>query len=510
MYIDIHILYYLLKEEPVFLYEKEPELPFRLSNVQQLIQGKVLSNTHKLYVCTWEEYASIQNHEPATHFAISGEADSKHIIQNNHHALVFPNNPNIPALIDLLQEKWEKYTEWYDHVMELIHQGKSLQEIFNAGVSILDFPVALFDKYSILLATAGDVPEVGMDSVWDDVLENHRFPSDEISPTLTRQTYESMIKNIWPVMYYSQKHQEYHLTSAIILQNQFFGIIGASLRYKFNAAQMSLYWQIKSMLEWVLMQNVQQPGRSEEAPYYIERLLSGYSIEESTVAFQLNSCNWKMDDEYHVICMKPTAEEYLYADDCMRFLFAIRELFPIAITFYYENSITCIVKTFGNPYKTSVEFTNFLKKHGLRAGVSLTFKNFMHLEYAYIQCKHALLSSDSIVAEFKDIYHTCLIKTLEQATSLKSLCHPTILEYWKKGHEREREYIQCLKVYLQNGRSITDASKKLSLHRNTLIYRLDYMSKLLNVDLKSDYIEDDILLLLTFSCDIVEYLENVL
>lgn len=508
MYIDIHILYYLLKAEGVLLIEKEICLPFQLNCMQQMDGEKIRGKEHRLYIGSWENYMRIKDYGEAKYFAISGKIDSKVVERNRHHVLVFPDSIGTEKMREILQERWEYVLEWHDRVMLMIHNGKSLQDVFDAATEILDFPVALFDKYSILVATAGKVPDPEINTVWQEVVKNQRFPNDEIAPAQTRRIYEDMIKNKWVVQYYSKKHQEYHLTCAIILQKKFFGIIGSSSKQKFSDGQISLFWQIKMILEWILMQNVQRVDRSQEVPYYIERMLLGYETDPGTVEFQINAMNWKLHEDYRVICVKSMSNEAMYADDSMRFMPSIHEFFPIAITFYYENSIVCIVKMFGKQYYTSTAFLKFLEKNGLRAGISLEFRNFMHLEYAYIQCKQALQAGSCRIAEFEKVYHICLLKSLGEITSLKSLCHPRILQYWDTGGEKEREYIQCLKAYLKNGRSITDAAKKLKIHRNTLIYRLEYMGKLLGVDLKADYLDDDCIALLSFSCDIVEYLDN--
>ena len=237
-------------------------------------------------------------------------------------------------------------------------------------------------------------------------------------------------------------------------------------------------------------------------------MLSGYYMDEKIVAFQLGLINWKLETDYQVACFRAADNGLLYENDSMRFIGHLKDLFPISLCFYYENSIVCIVRTLGQISVTHDALADFLKRNGLRGGISMQFHNFMHLEYAYIQCKQALQYSEKPGTEFQQIYKYSVLENISQVTSLKSLCHPTLLDYLEKGGEKRLEYIRCLQVFLQNGRNLTEAALKLSIHRNTLIYRIVYMGNLLNLDLRSGYLEDGLLFVLLMSCNIIEFLER--
>lgn len=502
---NFYVILEALKNQGVTLLENASVQDASISSMRRIRASDQKLDSVHLYICSSEEYYRAEKKQSARYFAVSGEILQESIIENDHHILLFPKGVHMDEIEDKIQDIIDDYEAWYDRTVEAIRRGAEIQEVFNLAVTVLKFPVALFDKHSILLAKAGQIPENLSDTVWEDVLSDRHFPSDEVSPVQTRQIYEHMMKNQWPVLYHSRKHKEYHLTCALFLKERYFGILGTASRTAFSQGQIALYWQVKKIMEWTLLLHMQLSGQTDGVPYFIERMLSGYNIEEDIVLFQLHTYNWKMNDEYMVVCMKSSDGGRLYENDCQRFMAEIREIFPMALTFWYEGSITSIVRILGNLQQNKKGFLKCLEKNGLRAGISLRFRDFMHLEYAYIQCKHALLYGSETITEFSQIYSLCLVKTLEQATSLKSMCHPEILRYWQQGGEKEKVYIHCLKVYLQNGRNLTDTAQKLSVHRNTLIYRIDQMGKLLEIDLRGSDISDDMLSLLITSCEITEY-----
>ncbi|MDR0723451.1 MAG: helix-turn-helix domain-containing protein [Treponema sp.] len=56
---------------------------------------------------------------------------------------------------------------------------------------------------------------------------------------------------------------------------------------------------------------------------------------------------------------------------------------------------------------------------------------------------------------------------------------------WESGEKSKQELVRCLYHYLLNGRNLAATAKVLFVHRNTLIYRLEKLSGILDTDLKN-------------------------
>ena len=110
----------------------------------------------------------------------------------------------------------------------------------------------------------------------------------------------------------------------------------------------------------------------------------------------------------------------------------------------------------------------------------------MILQYCYEQAAFALKICESKKGNTLLFYESCqsehILKLLAQSADLRSLCHPEIHGLWGNDNNSKREWVRCLYAYLVNGKNITDASKYLDIHRNTVIYRLDKISSILGVD----------------------------
>jgi DNA-binding PucR family transcriptional regulator len=75
---------------------------------------------------------------------------------------------------------------------------------------------------------------------------------------------------------------------------------------------------------------------------------------------------------------------------------------------------------------------------------------------------------------------------------------------WDSGEEGQRELVRSLYHYLLSGRNITVTAENIHVHRNSLIYRLNKLSEMLDKDLKD--LGPDQTFFYLFSCMIVEHL----
>jgi len=78
-----------------------------------------------------------------------------------------------------------------------------------------------------------------------------------------------------------------------------------------------------------------------------------------------------------------------------------------------------------------------------------------------------------------------LVLDIKDSREMKTIYKETIgqlIQYDKMHHT---DYVEVLKVYLLENKSITDVSKKLYIHRNTVTYKLKKIEELLGIDLNS-------------------------
>lgn len=154
-----------------------------------------------------------------------------------------------------------------------------------------------------------------------------------------------------------------------------------------------------------------------------------------------------------------------------------------------ENQIVFVkfIDETNNEYQSSVEYAEFLslsvyEETGVRVKISVggTVKTLADLASSYLQATTALRMSTAMetkgnVHSFKEYL---LIKMLEEMPKYKLNEYLEILmDTDAKDIFSDQEMIDTAEEFLENSLNVSETSRKLYLHRNTLTYRLDKIER---------------------------------
>ena len=130
----------------------------------------------------------------------------------------------------------------------------------------------------------------------------------------------------------------------------------------------------------------------------------------------------------------------------------------------------------------------FIRDTYLKAGYSRVMTGHMNLRRQYVQAKTAL-DVGSRKKPYLWIHYfgqVALTYILEQATRRlpgTMICHEGLLELKKHDEENQTQYMETLRVYLEQHLSATQAARELFIHRSTFLYRLDRIKEILQSEL---------------------------
>lgn len=164
----------------------------------------------------------------------------------------------------------------------------------------------------------------------------------------------------------------------------------------------------------------------------------------------------------------------------------------------FKNSITGL---FGNRFITLVSTSDkeaffdrihsrletFLTMNHMLSAISYCFDQ-LSLASIYAKQCHSLLSdrivtyTENSIVFYDDYYLKHLVNLTGQFSIVKASIHPSIHDMQKYDKEQGTEYINTLKTYFQNNRSMPATAKALFIHKSTLFYRFDKMSQLFHLD----------------------------
>lgn len=469
-----------------------------------LLNQEVSLEPDYLYVCTPATLTPFLSGRLPLTLAIAGDYDNAELRKHGHRALIFPGVEDPAILFNRLQGAKERFDRWDEDMLKAILSGKSTQTVLDIAALRLTNPIAMFDKEFGLVMTAGTIPANIAGSIWESVLEKSYSPPFVLTPGQGSDIAQRLRQSDWPFQYHSEFLNENHLCCSLFVAGVFFGTFGLSEFNPFTGGQIATLAWVTKRMEQSLEHNLGESGTTADMPYYILRILGGFDVEEPVIEFHLRQQKWKPSDWFQVLRIEPSVNSSLSPQECAAYRNPIRSILPESLVFQYENGLFVLVHSKAPLLPTRYgDLNREMERYDLRTGISMPFQDFMFIKAAFVQSQHALACGTGTLNYFRQNYTKSLLSALEQITDLDSFCHPGILSAWQHGDERDRQFFSSVQTYLANGRNLTDTAKKLNIHRNTLVYRIERVNEILGIDLYQDTVDGDLLHMLTTTLQIV-------
>lgn len=222
--------------------------------------------------------------------------------------------------------------------------------------------------------------------------------------------------------------------------------------------------------------------------------------DREQIAQQLRPLGWDPEGKYRILSLRADVNILMLAPllcDKLERLFSCRSViwndlvvgvFPIQ-----EDAAGAMLQD---------RLRAFINQEALIAGLSDVFDGFYRLPDNCRQAVRALelgAGRPGSLTAYGDIAVTHLIRSLEPEFSLDMFCDKAVFRLRDYDMANESEYLHTLEVYLRSERRLTDTAAALFIHRNTLIYRIERISKLTGLDLD----DPDIRLRVLMSCRIL-------
>lgn len=161
------------------------------------------------------------------------------------------------------------------------------------------------------------------------------------------------------------------------------------------------------------------------------------------------------------------------------------------ITVIYEN---CIITLIGeikiNNYdpknnKIINDISNFLADHNMVSGISDCFCNIheipLYYKQAFLTAKLAINDREASLGIYNDYAPKQLYYSIATGNIPEAYLHPVLIKLREHDRENKTEYFETLRIYSLKMHNKEASSLELSIHRNTLLYRLNRIGDLFNL-----------------------------
>lgn len=237
------------------------------------------------------------------------------------------------------------------------------------------------------------------------------------------------------------------------------------------------------------------PTSGELGSYFLENLLNDRAPSVAVTLRRMKALNFHPKELLYVVCLHAPGEglSQLEAEHVAGQLQPV--LHHALYTRHHQQLVLLLSRDVdvGFSAKAEAKLRDVASLNGLSVGVSNIFTSIIDTRRAYEQARAAIRYGTVAANALDDggLYRYCdyaymqMLEVTGRRTNLLSLCHPALLQLSEYDAQHGGELMETLFCYLQVAGSTARAAKLLTLHKNTMLYRLGRIRKLLGMDLTS-------------------------
>ena len=467
-----------------------------------------------LYISDSSNLKSINESEKKLNFICHNKDENaaQQTINTNLNIVFLDGSLSAQTLFNILLDIFEKYRRWNQRMLDCILNLGAMQELMDIGVEMLRNPIALFNNSLELIIYSGKLPEHYEGTIWEKVILTGYTPLEDYTDSQKKELFMELGDQREPFLYKSSESDKYTNLIANLYKNDLkIGSFGSTdINQPYSLGQQSLVGHLKKIVEAAFCIQMEEEFYVPDSNSIIERKLKGYYVEERVIEAFLSEQNWNNINSYYLIVFDCFIADFTEESMVKLYRSRIKRFLPKALIVLYKNQLVA-VQPGDSEFYSIKDFKKFLSESGLKCGISLKFQEFIELKYNYKQALSALREGlnkpDSSTQHpncflYQDYFTEDLIHSLEKESGLRHLCRPEILILKEHDDHAGSEYIKTLYQYLLCGRNISATSEALFIHRNTLIYRIERIKEIIDVDLD----ESRYLFHTLFSCILAGFL----
>ena len=247
---------------------------------------------------------------------------------------------------------------------------------------------------------------------------------------------------------------------------------------------------LSEKLEFLLAHEEEETDPDRDIEQIFVRVLSDRTADYMQISRELSELGWGGNHEYMCLILQITYlnQQNLSTKAISRY---IKKKLGDSVSFLYQDEIVVffdLTRLGMNQEEVAGKLVYFIRDTYLKAGYSRVMTGHMNLRIQYVQAKTALDVGSRKKPYLWIHYFSQVAMTyiLEQATKRlpgTMICHEGLLELKKHDEENQTQYMETLRVYLEQHLSATQAARELFIHRSTFLYRLDRIREILQSDL---------------------------
>jgi hypothetical protein len=415
----------------------------------------------------------------------NGEPSWRHYNNTEYSLVVVDPQISLTQAFNKIQSIYSMYQDWEEGLQTLIGSTTLIQDLLNRSSIVLENLLCLSDEYNNLLASS-----------------SHGKCTEYASEYLDIFLGETGVKSLGTTR--KQLADRNYTFGILQIQNKkgspevffvkfFHGKIHVATLSMFPTEH-HLQEHDKQLLEilaiFVQIQLLRPPQiESEASRGTLTSLLSGSPVRSEDITSLESALFIESYDQYRCIVLKLPAEVLSKSSTYLQR--RIKVEVPASIAILYNGFLVGLINGTKSDWDADTFYQSMkhcLGKTSFSVGVSDSFIDLIDLHYYYIEAKSAIDYSESDSPHpmtLMDCWERYVLSNCTGVLRPELLFTPGFKRLLNYNRSVSVDYIETLKAYLEEGRNESKTASRLSICRNTFLYRLEKMKAVMDEDLGS-------------------------
>ncbi len=446
-----------------------------------------------IYVLSTEDLASGTRALPSGMILLTGtdEAEKGLLsdIPDGSAAAVFRTEKSKTEVLELIQDCFAYYNEWYDNLLQAIREGTSWFAVVQEGHKQLRNPIILYDRSMKVLAfTRDDGTE---DNVWKDTVSSGTARVETASEADELLKYVSRLdRSTKPFRHIGKGMSDPFFSCNVTVRGKRCGMVTV-IEYHAPLTQGQLeLLQIFADTIAVRFQDSEEQRMTRVAlnDRLLHDLIAGRVKSQERLNTRMIASGWKPGSFFRLLRF---TSRLSFLNE-MQWTQNLEDLFRgglngIGSVIHREQTAICFLCTSeGEELKQGTEelLRRYCAAHHMRCGISSAYRDLLDTPRHDGQAEAALELGEGDIVTYEKVRFSRMIRHLKAAEFPEDLMHPAVLKLQELDRESGTEYVKTLRCLLENGLRQTDAARALKIHRTTLIYRIRRIHELTDLDME--------------------------
>lgn len=413
--------------------------------------------------------------------------------KNEHiNLLILTKNCELGVIFNSIQDIFlaeQKITNSSAKLLNAIIQGRGFQHILNIGYDIIKNPIVLFDSNTNLIARSKDIDTD--DPLLSELLINGCF-SKETFAFMEAIDFSRIHNNRYPYIFKTDKLKHDRIIGNVYIHGLAIATIVVVENGKyFDEEDIAFVSQLCDILSSEMQKNkIYQNLQEVSLETFISDILDFKLKKNIDIQKRAAALNWKIKDTLFLIVI----DINIYTNEIASIRSKLDGMISDSYVYIYNNYVLIILNRDQNQINPDVDFKEleaFLKENCMMAGLSSSFHNFIDLPIIYKNTIKAIELGNRICSQYHensvifsyDLYQiTHLLDTSSINHNVLEFCHPTVNRIIQYDKDNGTEYGKTLYIYIINFKDSLKTSEILHTHRNTILYRIEKIKDLFNID----------------------------